>query len=85
MHVHFVFTNLLFMGGGDRCSIRCCNNDRGYANELVIRSRVKGILKLILVIFCISWKLAIGSINDIYETLTRFLSMKLCKSDVIRW
>ena len=39
----------------------------------------KGILKLILVIFCISWKLAIGSINDIYETLTRFLSMKLCK------
>ena len=28
----------------------------------------KGILKLILVIFCISWKLAIGSINDIYET-----------------
>jgi hypothetical protein len=42
---------------------------------------VKGILKLILVIFCISWKLAI----DIYETLTRFLSMKLCKSDIIRW
>ena len=42
-------------------------------------------LKLILVIFCISWKLAIGSINDIYETLTRFLSMKLCKSDIIRW
>jgi hypothetical protein len=36
-----------------------------------------------LVIFCISWKL--GSINDIYETLTRFLSMKLCKSDIIRW
>jgi hypothetical protein len=33
----------------------------------------KGILKLILVIFCISWKLAIGSIN------TRFLSMKLYK------
>jgi hypothetical protein len=29
----------------------------------------KGILKLILVILCISWKLAIGSINDIYETL----------------
>ena len=45
----------------------------------------KGILKLILVIFCISWKLAIGSINDIYETLTRFLSMKFCKSDIIRW
>ena len=45
---------------------------------------VKGILKLILVIFCISWKLAIGSINDIYETLTRFLSMKLCESDIIR-
>jgi hypothetical protein len=42
-------------------------------------SCLKGILKLILVIFCISWKLAIGSINDIYETLTRFLSMKLCK------
>jgi hypothetical protein len=41
--------------------------------------REKGILKLILVIFCISWKLAIGSINDIYETLTRFLSIKLCK------
>ena len=34
----------------------------------------KRILKLILVIFCISWKLAIGSINDIYETLTRFFS-----------
>jgi hypothetical protein len=33
---------------------------------------LKGILKLILVIFCISWKLAIGSINDIYVTLTRF-------------
>ena len=46
--------------------------------------RFKGILKLILVIFCISGKLAIGSINDIYETLTRFLSMKLCKSDIIR-
>ena len=46
---------------------------------------IKGILKLILVIFCISWKLAIGYINDIYETLTRFLSMKLCKSDIIRW
>jgi hypothetical protein len=45
----------------------------------------KGILKLILVIFCISWKLAIGLINDIYETLTRFLSMKLCKNDIIRW
>ena len=42
---------------------------------------IKGILKLILVIFCISWKLAIGSINDIYETLTRFLSMNLCKFD----
>ena len=25
---------------------------------------------------------AIGSINDIYETLTGFLSMKLCKSDM---
>jgi hypothetical protein len=37
-----------------------------------------------LVIFYISWKLAIGSINDIYETLTRFLSMKLCKSDIIQ-
>jgi hypothetical protein len=37
---------------------------------------LKGILKLILVIFCISWKLAIGSINDIYITLTQFLSMK---------
>ena len=35
---------------------------------------IKGILKLILVIFCISWKLAIGSINDIYETLTRFFT-----------
>ena len=46
---------------------------------------LKWILKLILVIFCISWKLVIGSINDIYETLTRFLSMKLCKSDIIRW
>ena len=46
---------------------------------------LKGILKLILVIFCISWKLAIGSINDIYETLTRFLSMKLCKSYINRW
>ena len=34
---------------------------------------LKGILKLISVTFCISWKLAIGSINDIYETLTRFL------------
>jgi hypothetical protein len=33
----------------------------------------------------ISWKLAIGSINDIYETLTRFVSMKLCKSDIIRF
>jgi hypothetical protein len=32
----------------------------------------KGILKLILDFFCISWKLAIGSINDIYETLTQF-------------
>jgi hypothetical protein len=31
--------------------------------------------ELILVIFCISWKLAIGSINDIYETLTRLLSI----------
>ena len=40
--------------------------------------------ELILVIFCISSKLAIGSITDIYETLTRFLSMKLCKSDTIR-
>ena len=29
-------------------------------------------------------KLAIGSINDIYETLTRFFSMKHCKSDIIR-
>ena len=46
---------------------------------------VKGILKLILVIFCIWCKLAIGSINDIYETLTRFLSMELCKSDIICW
>ena len=46
---------------------------------------VKEILKLILVIFCISWKLAIGSINDIYEAITRFLSIKLCKSDIIRW
>jgi hypothetical protein len=36
-----------------------------------------------LVIFCISWKLTIGSINDIYETLTRFLSMKLCNNSVI--
>jgi hypothetical protein len=35
-------------------------------------SQLKGILKLILVIFCI------------YETLNRFLSMKLCKSDIIR-
>jgi hypothetical protein len=26
----------------------------------------------------------IGSINDIYETLTQFLSMKLYKSDIIR-
>jgi hypothetical protein len=33
----------------------------------------------------VSWKLGIGSINDIYETLTRFLSMKLCKSDINRW
>jgi hypothetical protein len=48
-------------------------------------NNIKGILKLILVIFCISWKLAIGSIDDIYETLTQFLSMKLCKSDIIRW
>ena len=46
---------------------------------------IKGILKLILVIFFISWKLATGSMNDIYETLTRFLSMKLCKGDIIRW
>jgi hypothetical protein len=35
--------------------------------------------------FFVSWKLAIGLINDIYETLTRFLSMKLCKSDIIHW
>ena len=53
--------------------------------ESIQMVHIKGILKLILVIFCISWKLAIGSINDIYETLTRFLSMKLCKSDIIRW
>jgi hypothetical protein len=46
---------------------------------------IKGILKLILVIFCISWKLATGSINDIYETLTRFLSIKLCQRYIIRW
>ena len=46
---------------------------------------IKGKLQFILVIFCISWKLAIGSINNIYETLTQFLSMKLCKSDIIRW
>jgi hypothetical protein len=55
-----------------------------FHNQIRINA-VKGILKLILVIFCISWKLAIGSINDIYETLTRFLSMKLCKTDIIRW
>jgi hypothetical protein len=42
-------------------------------NWNIVESCFKGILKLILVIFCISWKLAIGSINDIYETLTRFL------------
>jgi hypothetical protein len=29
-------------------------------------------------------KLAIGSIKDIYETLTQFVSMKLGKSDIIR-
>jgi hypothetical protein len=45
---------------------------------------VKGILKLILVIFLYLMKTCNGSINDIYETLTRFLSMKLCKSDIIR-
>jgi uncharacterized membrane protein len=39
-----------------------------------IRFSLKGLLKLIFVIFYISWTLAIGSINDIYETLTRFLS-----------
>ena len=33
----------------------------------------------------LSSKTAIGSINDIYETLTRYLSLKLCKSDIIRW
>ena len=40
---------------------------------------IKGILKLILVIFCISWKLAIGSMimNDIYETLTQVLYARL--------
>ena len=53
--------------------------------SILCRKHIKGILKLILVIFCMSWKLAIGSINDIYETLTRFLSMKLCKSDIISW
>jgi hypothetical protein len=53
--------------------------------DKIIFTRLKGILKLILVIFCISWKLAIGSINDIYETSTRFLAMKLCKCDIIRW
>ena len=26
----------------------------------------------------------IKGINDIYETLTQFLSMQLCKSDIIR-
>ena len=52
---------------------------------ILIIQFLKGILKLILVIFCISWKLAIGSINDIHETLTQFLSMKVCKSDMIRW
>ena len=53
--------------------------------SILCRKHIKGILKLILVIFCMSWKLAIGSINDIYVTLTRFLSMKLCKSDIISW
>ena len=53
--------------------------------SILCRKHIKGILKLILVICCMSWKLAIGSINDIYETLTQFLSMKLCKSDIIHW
>jgi hypothetical protein len=56
-----------------------------YFKRIIMSDSIKGILKLILVIFCISWKLAVGSINDIYETLTRFLSMKLCKNDIIRW
>ena len=31
------------MGGGDRCSIGCCNNDRRYPSRLVIRSNVNNL------------------------------------------
>jgi hypothetical protein len=41
------------------------------------------VTKVVYFQFNFSWKLAIGSINDIYETLTGFLSMKLCKSNII--
>jgi hypothetical protein len=35
MHVHFVFTNLLFMGGGDRCSIRCFNGKTARYDRII--------------------------------------------------
>ena len=51
----------------------------------ILTHSFKGILKLILVIFCISWKLAIGSINDIYETLTRFLSVHSTYANILKY
>jgi hypothetical protein len=69
----------------DECDIIGCFVRLERFSVFLVISWFKGILKLILVIFCITWKLAIGSINDIYGTLTRFLSMQLIKSDIIRW
>jgi hypothetical protein len=46
---------------------------------------LKGILKLVLTyIFSTRDEGCFLDFGDIYETLTRFLSMKLCKSDIIR-
>jgi hypothetical protein len=95
LHVHII-PNIVKISF-KRVEMNCCPGSKNSINGKTARyDRIfnelchfykvsfKGILKFILVIFYISWKLAIGSINDIYETLTRFLSMKLCKSDIIR-
>ena len=34
---------ILQMGGGDRCSIGCCNNDRCYPNKLILHSHVNNL------------------------------------------
>jgi hypothetical protein len=46
---------------------------------------IKGILKLDIKAHFGNFLYLMKTWYDIYETWTRFLSMKLCKSDIIHW